>query len=407
MKLSSINTYNPPSVISTTNSKTEVIKSNKIENGVNILNHMQNAGNLNKTIAFGAGLTHLTDISRILSDVKLFDNSHLEMVSRIFQKIGVNDIEYITPKADDTVSRLFVKCKNFVYNMTLGKVSDDVMTGFVSKEYNNGHNELFMLRGEFLETNKSKKLQLSFMPIVQTGLEDSSKVKPKHLKEITGDITSESVGQEAVAAWAKTGESYSSFDILGGLLGSGGSRSVSYSPALINKESLGRINMGIQLSNSDIRKNVTFSIDKETGFMSESGAVIGKNSPKIAKEHSGWDIVAGPYGDIETPKHINITEEGIDPNSIKSIIVAPLIDENIYWEKFARTQSHISNEDISGVMDKPIKEADDLRGLISVLTRELNGETLNWYKIGKTNFLADWSNNSNKKIKDFFQNAVI
>ena len=66
MKLNSINTYNPPSVISTTNSKTEVIKSNKIENGVNILNHMQNAGNLNKTIAFGAGLTHLTDISRIL-----------------------------------------------------------------------------------------------------------------------------------------------------------------------------------------------------------------------------------------------------------------------------------------------------------------------------------------------------
>ena len=56
-------------------------------------------------------------------------------------------------------------------------------------------------------------------------------------------------------------------------------------------------------------------------------------------------------------------------------------------------------------MDKPIKEADDLRGLISVLTRELNGETLNWNKIGKTNFLADWSHYSNQKIKDLIEVA--
>lgn len=367
---------------------------NKIsKNSIDVLNYMHNSGNINKSITFGAELTHLKDISKAISDVKLLDKKNIEITSRVLQKLGVKDIEYLSQKAGDTVNRLFIKCKNFVYNMTLGKISDDIITGFVSKEYDNGQNELFMLRGEFLETNKSQKLQLSFMSVVQIGLDDNSKIIPKQLKEFSGNMANEFNRQDTMSGYRKTGESYSEFNILKGLLGDGISENVTFSPSVIDTKALNTIDIKIQLANSDIRRNVTFSIDKETGIMSETGVAIGKNiSKKIKRQHDNWDIVTGPYGDIETPKNINITEEGIDEKSVDSIIRAPL---DAYLCTLT-TPNHITVNEFAAITDGPIKDADRLNKLISIATRLLNNNTIQVPGVYHKYSRPDWR--FNKKV---------
>lgn len=79
-------------------------------------------------------------LANSIKETKLINDSNLQLTSRVLEKIGVKDIEYVIPKVQETTSRLFLKCKDFIYNMTLGKISDDLITGIVSKEYNNGKN---------------------------------------------------------------------------------------------------------------------------------------------------------------------------------------------------------------------------------------------------------------------------
>ena len=181
------------------------------------------------------------------------------------------------------------------------------------------------MRAEFVETNKSKKLLFSYMHIVQMGLDSDSEIRPKNIKDLTCRISGKTDDQEEVTEWQKTFESFCSSKILGGLLGSSESSFSIFSPASINRTTLDNINIGIQIANPDAKKNTTYSIDKASNELTKTGASIGQYT--IAKpKHSTWDMVMGPYGLIETPKAINITEEGIDSCSILCIIEAPLKD---------------------------------------------------------------------------------
>lgn len=324
-------------------------------------------------------------LANSLKDTKLINDSNLELTSRVLDKIGVKDIEYVIPKIQEATNKIFLKCKMFVYNMTLGKISDDLITGLVSKEYNNGKNELFAMRAEFVETNKAKKLQLSYMPVVQMGLESNSEIRPKNLKDITGNISRKTDIQEKVNEWQKTSESFSSSKILGGLLSSRETSSSDISPASISAQTLNNINIGIQLSNSDVKKNVTYSVDKTSNELSKTGASIGQYT--IAKpKHSTWDMVMGPYGLIETPKAINITEEGIDPCSILCIIEAPLNGnrKDELWGVYPSVNSIRVTEVEKLLTSGFVKTPNQLKNLISILSRELNGETFA-YRSGGAN----------------------
>ena len=77
---------------------------------------------------------------------------------------------------------------------------------------------------------------------------------------------------------------------------------------------------------------------------------------------------------FEVPKEINLTPEGLAPSTVKGIIFGSLNEEVTYLRSNdIKGVVTIKDSMISPVLDKAISKEEDLKNLIDVLTRELNG----------------------------------
>lgn len=126
-------------------------------------------------------------LNSLISDIKgssfLRCYNH-KFIAKIAQALNLNSIESAN---GGKANILFLNGDNYTYRLNLKKVDDDWNTilGIANKVNMQGESEIYLVKGEFVYTNRSDKLIISKMKVVQDGLDDNAPTIKKDLKVTT------------------------------------------------------------------------------------------------------------------------------------------------------------------------------------------------------------------------------
>lgn len=203
---------------------------------------------------------NVTSLYNDLKNVNLFDNNNKTAIAKFTNALGLSDLEYINKK---DANILFFNGKDYSYKLNVIKPEDDddTIIGIANKVTDNGESEIYLIKAEMFSTNKSDKLILSKIRVVQDGLNDDAPVKNKAIKETrkTGSnktSNSYNLGGEVRTPWLRNLFSLNHRKFYDGKMSS---------------EAVNEINEIVTEENSDLKTIKIVSIDKRTGKVTVQG----------------------------------------------------------------------------------------------------------------------------------------
>lgn len=195
-----------------------------------------------------------------LNNIGLFETNDKTAIAKFINALGLSDLEYINKK---DANILFLKGSDSSYKLNVIKPEDDddTIIGIANKVTDDGESEIYLIKGEIFSTNKSDKLILSKIRVVQEGLADDSPVKNKAIKEtrkIGNNKTTNSynLGGEVSTPWLRNLFSLNTRKFYDGKMTS---------------EAANEINEIVTEENSDLKTLKIISIDKRTGKVTVQG----------------------------------------------------------------------------------------------------------------------------------------
>ena len=302
----------------------------RVQNKIN--NYMVNETyyNKKKTQTFKANTINATGIKaaqesiigdgwKELKNIPLFKDIDTTMLGRFLDKLKlIPNVEYRT-KGDKT--NLFLKGKNFVYNMILTAAGVGGFSGVVSKQFNDGKDEIYIMQAEMYDTNKSDKLDINYMQVVQNGVNDNSPIVKKNIvnENIHGTESSKSV----VSGHTITNEATQSafFGLLKNHI-----ENTYFIPDDINTKT--NFDIMKYLSFADGKRTATLTHSKVNDEINMSGAKLASvthaaNDSEIREYiKKGYRLVDGPNNsNIYVPDNLYVDEDGLDLKFITSPFV--------------------------------------------------------------------------------------
>ena len=199
----------------------------------------------------------------LLSDVKnveFFNDYDSNLITRFAQALSLNSIES-SNKKDANI--LFFNGDNYTYRLNVKKTEDDNNTiiGIANKVNNRGLSEIYLVKGEILSTNRSDKLIVSKMKVVQDGLEDDASTSKKDLKVTTKKGNNKTTSKHNADGAAHTPWLANFFSL----------NHSKFYEGTISSETLNEIDEIMTESNADGKTVKIISIDKATGKVSVQG----------------------------------------------------------------------------------------------------------------------------------------
>ncbi|DAA82348.1 TPA: hypothetical protein CPT90_08845 [Candidatus Gastranaerophilales bacterium HUM_3] len=119
-----------------------------------------------------------------ISNIALFKELDKTMLQKLIPATGICNVEYA--QKQNGIYNLFFDKDGFAYDINIKKVNNNngnAYAGIAQKLMPDGESEIYIFKTEFLSTNKSDKLRVSHMRVVQDGLEENTPVQKKVLKE--------------------------------------------------------------------------------------------------------------------------------------------------------------------------------------------------------------------------------
>ena len=101
-------------------------------------------------------------------------------IGKMFAQEGFENLEVANISED--INQLFMTKEGKDVEVKFTKTDDRTFAGMISVS-DGSESKLYIFKAEYIETNKSKKLKLSKMRVVQDGVDDDSEVHKKFLKE--------------------------------------------------------------------------------------------------------------------------------------------------------------------------------------------------------------------------------
>ena len=203
----------------------------------------------------------LTNLKSDVNGISFFNGNNKDAISKMVQALGFNSVEYSGKSNNQNV--LFFNGPDYSYRLNVRKVDgdNDTMIGIANKVTSNGESEIYLIKGEMFSSNKTDKLILSKIRVVQDGLSDDAPVKNKNLTETRktgGNKTRNSynLNGEVRTPWLKNLFSFTNKKFYSGN---------------ISSEAVNEIDELVTNLNSDLKTIKIVSVDKKTGAVSVQG----------------------------------------------------------------------------------------------------------------------------------------
>lgn len=203
----------------------------------------------------------LTNIKSDVNGISFFNGNNKGAISKMVQALGFSSVEYSSKSNNQNV--LFFNGPDYSYRLNVRKVDgdNDTMIGIANKVTSNGESEIYLIKGEMFSSNKTDKLILSKIRVVQDGLSDDAPVKNKNLTETRktgGNKTRNSynLNGEVRTPWLKNLFSFTNKKFYSGN---------------ISSEAVNEIDELVTNLNSDLKTIKIVSVDKKTGAVSVQG----------------------------------------------------------------------------------------------------------------------------------------
>ena len=208
-----------------------------------------------------AGNQSLTNLKSDVNGINFFNGNNKDAISKMIQALGFSSVEYSSKSNNQNV--LFFNGSDYSYRLNVRKVDgdNDTMIGIANKVTSNGESEIYLIKGEMFSSNKTDKLILSKIRVVQDGLSDDAPVKNKNLTETRktgGNKTRNSynLNGEVRTPWLKNLFSFTNKKFYSGN---------------ISSEAVNEIDELVTNLNSDLKTIKIVSVDKKTGAVSVQG----------------------------------------------------------------------------------------------------------------------------------------
>ena len=204
---------------------------------------------------------NLTSLKSDVNSISFFNGNNKDAISKMVQALGFNSVEYSNKSNNQNV--LFFNGPDYSYRLNVRKVDgdNDTMIGIANKVTSNGESEIYLIKGEMFSSNKTDKLILSKIRVVQDGLSDDAPVKNKNLTETRktgGNKTKNSydLNGEVRTPWLRNLFSFTDKKFYSGN---------------ISSEAVNEIDELVTNLNSDLKTIKIVSVDKKTGAVSVQG----------------------------------------------------------------------------------------------------------------------------------------
>lgn len=204
---------------------------------------------------------NLTSLKSDVNSISFFNGNNKDAISKMVQALGFNSVEYSSKSNNQNV--LFFNGSDYSYRLNVRKVDgdNDTMIGIANKVTSNGESEIYLIKGEMFSSNKTDKLILSKIRVVQDGLSDDAPVKNKNLTETRktgGNKTKNSydLNGEVRTPWLRNLFSFTDKKFYSGN---------------ISSEAVNEIDELVTNLNSDLKTIKIVSVDKKTGAVSVQG----------------------------------------------------------------------------------------------------------------------------------------
>ena len=207
---------------------------------------------------------NIEDINPLLlsdvENVEFFNDYDSNLITRFAQALGLNSIESANKK---DANILFFNSNNHTFRLNVKKTENDNNTiiGIANKVNDRGLSEIYLVKGEILSTNRSDKLIVSKMKVVQDGLGDDAPTSKKDLKVTTKKGNNKTTSKHKADGVAHTPWLANFFSL---------SHNKFYEGE-ISSETLNEIDEIMTESNADGKTVKIISIDKTTGKVSVQG----------------------------------------------------------------------------------------------------------------------------------------
>lgn len=203
---------------------------------------------------------NVTSLYKDLKNVDLFDNNNKTAIAKFINALGLSDLEYINKKEANI---LFFNGSDYSYKLNVIKPEDDddTIIGIADKVADDGKSEIYLIKAEMFSTNKSDKLILSKIRVVQDGLDDDAPVKNKAITETRKTGTNKTsntynLGGKVRTPWLRNLFSLNHHQFYDGEMSS---------------NAVNEINEIVTEENSDLKTIKIVSIDKRTGKVTVQG----------------------------------------------------------------------------------------------------------------------------------------
>ena len=140
-----------------------------------------------KQVAKGSSTNDIRNVDedKIYTDIKdinLFKNNNKTNIAKFINILGLKNVEYVNKKGGNI---FFMDGYNCSYKLNIRTINGDADTfiGVANKVTSDNRSEIYLIKAEMFSTNKSDKLILSKMRVVQDGLEEYAPTYKKNIKE--------------------------------------------------------------------------------------------------------------------------------------------------------------------------------------------------------------------------------
>lgn len=124
---------------------------------------------------------HFDSNSNELVSLPLFNTINQDAMSKISSKLKIDNIEYI--EKGKGVYNLFFNKDGMGYDLLIKNTGNGSFAGMARKLLADGGSEMYIFKTEHFETNKSDKIRVSKMLVIQDGLDDNAPTTKKGLHE--------------------------------------------------------------------------------------------------------------------------------------------------------------------------------------------------------------------------------
>ena len=204
-----------------------------------------------------------TALSSLVSDVNsvtFFNDYDSKMIAKFAKALSFETLEGVY-KNDANI--LFFNAPNYTYRLNVRKLEDDPTTiiGIANKVNNKGNSEIYLVKGEIVTTNRSDKLIISKMKVVQNGLADNAPTEKKDLKVTTKTGTNKTSTSNDIGVNSRTPWLRNLFS----------TEHKNFYEGNISSTAMNEIDEMILESNPDGKTVKIVSLDKATGKVSVQG----------------------------------------------------------------------------------------------------------------------------------------